>query len=123
MRAVKWLLGSALALVVIIGIALFVITSSIDPNDYKGEMAEAIKKETDLDLQIANINWSLFPWLGFDVSGITLTHPVEGELAKVGQVELSVKFLPLLRSQVEVARVELIETSISVISHFPDVAA
>jgi AsmA protein len=96
------LLGSLVGLVVIAAIVLPLI---IDPNDYKGRIADAVREQTGRELVIeGDIGLSVFPWLGFDIGATRLGNaPGFGDqpFAEIGAVQARLKLLPLLSREVE----------------------
>lgn len=102
------LIGSLVVLVVIAALALPRI---IDPNNYRDTIAEFVKKETGRDLVIAGeIGWSVFPWLGVEVSDARLSNaPGFGAepFAQVSQVQVRVRLLPLLRKELDMSTLVL----------------
>ena len=100
--------GVLLLLVVAIAVALPFI---IDPNDYKPEIARAVKQHTGRALTLkGDIKLSLFPWLGLDLGETRLSNAHgfgNKPFVSVNRVGIKVKLLPLLRSQVVVDKVIL----------------
>ncbi|MFN2339045.1 MAG: AsmA family protein [Gammaproteobacteria bacterium] len=96
------LLGSLVGLLVIAAIVLPLI---IDPNDYKGRIADAVREQTGRELVIeGDIGLSVFPWLGFEIGATRLGNaPGFGDqpFAEIGAVQARLKLLPLLRQEVE----------------------
>ncbi|MGK2913055.1 MAG: AsmA family protein [Porticoccaceae bacterium] len=65
--AIKWILGSIVAVIVVAIGAGIIATLMIDPNQYKPELA-AIAARNDIDLKIpGNLSWHWFPQLAVDV--------------------------------------------------------
>ncbi len=111
MKLLKWLLlGILLLLVVAIGSVAFLV-ATIDPNDYKPQIAEQVKKATGRNLDIAgDIEWSIFPWLGLDLGRTTLSNPPGFSspiFAGVDQVQVHVALKPLLKKRVETKKIQL----------------
>ena len=91
MKILKWVgLGIAAALVIILG-GIVYVTTILDPNDYIDDITQIIKIETNIDLDIGQVNWSFFPWLGISVEEVSATHPDAVALVKVKQLELRLK--------------------------------
>jgi AsmA protein len=64
MRALKIVFIVFCTLVVLIGGLLTAAVFLINPNDYKDEIAAAVKKQTGRELAIqGDISLSVFPWL------------------------------------------------------------
>jgi AsmA protein len=100
----------ALAAALIIALAL-VLPFIINPNDFKGRIAEAVQENTGRTLNIdGDISLSVFPWLGLEIGPTRLSNaPGFGDqpMASIQQVQVRVKLLPLLHKQVEMDTVRL----------------
>ncbi|CAN0188057.1 unnamed protein product, partial [Phaeothamnion confervicola] len=96
--------------------AVFVIASSIDPNQYKPQIVEAAKKATGRDLVLkGDIKLSVGLSPSFGISEVSFGNAAWGsrpEMVKVGRFEVQVALLPLLSKQVEVKRLVLLDTDI-----------
>jgi AsmA protein len=105
-KLLKWILGIVVGLVVLIALAAVVLPMVIDPNDYKGQIVAAVKKQTGRDLEIADpLKLSVFPWLGIETGGVTFGNaPGFGKqpFAQVRKLGVRVKLMPLLSRRVEV---------------------
>ena len=116
MRIVKWLAIGLVGLIVIAVGAVFVIASSIDPNQYKPQIVEAAKKATGRDLILkGDIKLSLGLSPSFGISEVSFSNAAWGsrpEMVKVGRFDVQVALLPLLSKQVEVKRLVLLDTDI-----------
>jgi AsmA protein len=93
-------------LIVVLAITAVVITLVyINPNDYKGSIANKIKEETGRDISIdGDINLTYYPWLGLDVAGITVANAKgfgDKPFLSTKKINARVKLLPLLRKEVE----------------------
>lgn len=102
----KWVLGIIGCLVILIILALVLVTSFINPNDYKGRIETAIHDKTGLYLNIGgDIKWTLFPSIGLSVSSINVKDQQKQPLATFQQAQLSLKLLPLIFKKVEMNKV------------------
>lgn len=107
-KLVAWLLA---ALVITVVAAAIIIPLVIDPNDYRDEISAAVKKQTGRELNIeGEIKLSLFPWLGVRLGAMQLSN-AEGfgpaPFARIGEADVRVKLLPLLRREVEMEKIVL----------------
>jgi len=111
MRIAK-ILGGLVGIVVLLLIAiLFTIWALVNPNDYKGRIAAAVKESTGRELTLSgDIKLSVFPWVALELGPASLSNLAgfgsEPFLA-FNHAAVRVKLLPLLHEQLEVARVEL----------------
>ena len=102
LRILLILLGSLIGLLVI---AALVLPLLIDPNDYKGRIADAVREQTGRELVIeGDIGLSVFPWLGFDIGATRLGNAAgfgDQPFAEIGAVQARLRLLPLLRQELE----------------------
>jgi len=107
-KIVLTLLAVAVGLVLVLAIALPFL---VDPNDYKDEIATAVNEKTGRTLAIdGDIGLSVFPWLGLDIGATRLSNAAgfgEQPMARMKQVQVRVKLLPLLRKELEMDTVRL----------------
>src|SRR5680860_463475 len=115
-KILKWLLAVLGVIVLLLIIAAVVLPLTFDPNDYKEEIQKVVKQETGRDMTIAgDIGWTVFPWLGLEVSDITIGNRQgfgNDPMLKVGQAGASVKIMPLFRKQIEIGKVSLKDVSV-----------
>ncbi|MEH8119262.1 AsmA family protein [Aeromonas allosaccharophila] len=101
------LLGLAVAAVV----AIVALVSLIDPNQFKPQLAEQVRKSTGRELVMAGeIDWRFWPSLGLSLEQVALRNPdgfAEPDLVRFEQGEASVALLPLLSHRLEVGKVTL----------------
>ncbi len=74
-KAVKFGLigiGAAIALFVI---AAVILVTTVDPNEYKSEIAQAVKDNTGGTPFDGDISFNFFPWLGLEVGQCTRQRP------------------------------------------------
>ena len=107
----KFILWTLLLLVGLVVAAVVVLPLIIDPNDYKPEIAAAVKEQTGRDLEIeGDIALSVFPWLGLDIGPTRLSNAEgfkEPYMARMDAVQVRIKLVPLLSKQLEVDKVRL----------------
>lgn len=101
------LLGLALAAVV----AIAALVSLIDPNQFKPQLAEQVRKSTGRDLVMeGDIGWRFWPSLGLSLEKVQLRNPAgfaEPDLLRFAQGDASVALLPLLSHKLEIGKVTL----------------
>jgi AsmA protein len=102
------LLGTVVVFTVLLAAILPLV---IDPNDYKDEIIQAVKKKTGRDFSIeGNIELSIFPWLGVEVGTAELGNaPGFGKtpFAQIASAGIRIKVAPLLRREVVVDTVHM----------------
>ena len=111
MKWLKRILILLLALLILAGATAAYLVATFDPNDHKDRISAAVKEQTGRDLVIeGDIGLSIFPWLALTL-GETWLSNAEGfsdePFARIGEVELSVALMPLLRRELQVERVHL----------------
>lgn len=110
---------AALVLLVIAGAVIFV--STFDPNAHKAQITEAVKKATGRDLVVGGqIKVSVFPWLGAEVGGVSLSNAKgfgDKPMVQVGSAQVRLKLLPLLSGSLELGRVTLENLSLNLARH------
>ncbi len=117
MKVLKWaLVGLLLFIVVAVGGALTLV-ATLDPNDYKPQIAAQVKKATGRNLIIAgDISWSFFPWVGLNIGKTTLSN-AEGfgnePFAQFDAVGVKVALLPLLKKQIKAKKIEALGVSLN----------
>ncbi|MBU6420897.1 MAG: AsmA family protein [Gammaproteobacteria bacterium] len=98
-------------IIAVIVILIIVLPFVINPNDFKPQIAKAVKDKTGRDLSIpGDIKLSIFPWLGAEIGPMALSNaPGFGNtpFASINETDVHVKFWPLLRGKIEVGNVKL----------------
>ena len=113
MRIAKFVLIGVGAIVVLLVVAIAIVASTFDPNDYKGVAANAFTARTGRALKVdEDLRLTYFPWLALETGGVTIGSAADfgGEaqpFATVQRIAARVKLLPLLSRRVEVGTVEL----------------
>jgi AsmA protein len=100
----RLLIGIPVFIVVLIVAAGVILGVFIDPNDYRDRIEQAARDSAGIELKInGTIDWSVFPWLGLEVTDINMRYPEQPQLAQLERAQLSVKLLPLLGANVEMS--------------------
>ena len=111
MKAIGKILGLVFLglLLIIVGLG-FALTHLFDPNDYKDEIQQLARDKANLELQLkGDIGWSLFPWLGLELTEATLASAdtPDKPFADVRLLGLSVRVLPLLYKEVQMSDIRV----------------
>ncbi|CAM3350326.1 AsmA family protein [Shewanella violacea] len=108
MKIVKWFF--IVLLLMFASLAAY-LTLVFDPNDFKPEIVDAVKKQTGRDLIIAkDLSWTFFPSIGIELGDISLSNPKgfdNASMLEVKKIVAEVELLPLFRKQVEIAQLNL----------------
>jgi AsmA protein len=109
MKIVKYTVLSLVALLVLVGAVLAYVAATFDPNQYKPQIVEAVKKKTQRTLTLAgDIKLAFFPSIGARLGKAALSERAGNkEFAAVQDVRVAVKLLPLLSQQVVVDAIEV----------------
>lgn len=87
------------------------LTLIFDPNDFKPEIVNAVKKQTGRDLIITkDLTWTFFPSIGIELGDISLSNPKgfdNDSMLKVKKIVAEVELIPLFSKQVEIAQLNL----------------
>ena len=110
-KPVKIILSIIAAMAFLIVIAIFTLSFFIDPNNFKPEIAAAVKDKTGRDLTLTgDLKLSIFPWLGISTGKVTLGNATgfqDQPFATLEESDINVKLLPLLTKKIEVSRIVL----------------
>jgi AsmA protein len=105
-RLVKWLAIVVVALLVIAVVGVVVVANVINWNDYKPQIAEAVKDATGRALRIdGDIKISMWPDLDFNVSGIRFANApgaTPADMVSVGNAAGRVAIWPLLKRELDI---------------------
>ncbi|MFM5617891.1 AsmA family protein [Aeromonas veronii] len=100
-----------LGIAVVALLATVTLISLIDPNQFKPQLAEQVRKSTGRELVMAGeIDWRFWPSLGLSLEKVALRNPAgfaEPDLVRFEQGEASVALLPLLSHRLEIGKVRL----------------
>ncbi|WP_298943031.1 AsmA family protein [uncultured Psychromonas sp.] len=107
----KLFLKLAAALIVLLILTVVIVINVVDPNDYKQQIQEQVKKNINRDLVITGeLDWSLYPLLGLKSGQVTLYNNPEFEektFLNVQNASISINVLPLISGQIEVGEIIL----------------
>ena len=116
MKFIKWLVIGLITLVVVVGIAIAVVLSTLDLNEYRDDIQAEAKKATGRDLTIGgpiDLAVSLTPALVLsDVSFANMAGGSRPEMVSLKRLEVEVDLMPLLQKQIKVNRIILLEPDI-----------
>ncbi|WP_455203566.1 AsmA family protein [Kaarinaea lacus] len=102
---------SIVIVVLIVVLVPIVLLMTVDVNQYKGVIAEAVKKQTGRDLQLqGDIQKSFFPWLGVELGAMQLSNAEgfgEAPFTSIEKAQIKIELLPLLKKQLVVDNIVL----------------
>lgn len=119
MRWFKRIAIGAAVLLAVAAIGLTALVVLVDPNHYKGPVADAVKKRYDRTLRIdGNVRFSVFPNLGVEIEKLSLSEPRSTQIfAAVDTARVSVAVLPLLSGRIVVDRVRVVGLKANVVRY------
>ncbi len=112
----KWVLMIAAGLMIASFVSVYVILSRYDLNQFKPQIAQAVKDATGRELTLEgdiHLQFGLTPVLA--VENVTFQNAPWGsrpELARIKHFEVNVALIPLLRGTIEIKRFVLVEPDI-----------
>jgi AsmA protein len=110
-KPLKIILSVIAAVVLLLVITVCTVPLFIDPNNYKPEIAAAVKDRTGRDLILeGELKLSIFPWLGISTGKMTLGNAAgfqDQPFATLEDSNIKFKLLPLLTKKVEISRIVL----------------
>jgi AsmA protein len=111
MTRLRFLAVLAVGIVALMGAALVVVWLNVNPNNYKGRIAAAVRQSTGRELKLAgDIKLSVFPWVALELGPASLGNPPgfgDEPFVSLMHASVRVKLLPLLRKRLEVGRIEI----------------
>lgn len=117
MKFIKWFL--AILVTLIVAVALY-LTVFFDPNDFKPEIVNAVKKQTGRELVIGeDLSWTFFPTIGINLGGISLSNPdgfMPKAMLEVNKAVAEVELMPLFSKQIEIAQLSLDGAKINLVT-------
>lgn len=107
----KTIVSTIAAIALLLIAAVCILPFVFDPNDFKPEIAAAVKEKTGRELVLdGDLKLSLFPWIGVSTGKIALNNAPEFQdrpFATIEEGDVKVRLLPLLSKKVEVSRITL----------------
>ncbi|HEY8096229.1 MAG TPA: AsmA family protein, partial [Methylobacter sp.] len=107
----KIILATIGAMVLLLAAAVCILPFIIDPNDFKPDIAAAVKDKTGRELVLdGDLKLSLFPWIGISTGKLVLSNAPgfqDQPFATLEESDIKVLLLPLLSKKIEVSRMAL----------------
>jgi len=108
MKAIKWIIGIVVGLVVLVIALLLIVPQFIDIQKYKPEIEKQAEQATGRPFSIGgDLRLSLFPWAMIGLSDLHLGNPPgykEKDLLYVKSFDVELKLIPLISRDVQVKR-------------------
>lgn len=110
-KFIKLLLGITVLIGLLLGVVVLGAVLFFDPNDHKDRIIAMVEKETGRQLKLeGDIKLSYYPWLGIEVSGVTLGNAKgfgDAPFFHADAMALRIKIMPLLKKQYELDTLRL----------------
>ena len=110
-KLIKLLLGATILVGLLFGVVVLAAVLYFDPNDHKDRIIAKVEKETGRQLKLeGDIKLSYYPWLGLEISGVTLGNAEgfgDAPFIHADVVALRIKTMPLLNKQYELDTLKL----------------
>lgn len=108
----------ATVIVVIVIVAILTLPQLVDINKYSGQIQAQLQQRLNRQVQLGTMSLSIFP-LGVEVKDVAIgDDPSFGSkvpFAQVGELDVSIALLPLMRKNIEVDNLELKQAKIELI--------
>ena len=101
-KPIKLLLAVLGTLLVLVAAAIVALPFLFDPNDFRAQLGEAVKKETGREFKVGEIRLAVFPWLRVQIADAELGNAAgfgPEPMLRVQSADVGVKLLPLLREK------------------------
>ena len=110
-KIIRLVLYTLIAIIVIAFVAFVGLVLFVNPNDFKPQISQAVYEKTGRTLTLGgDISWSFYPWATLAVANAELSNPKDfeqGNLAKIKQVKIGIKLLPLLHKKLVIDKLYL----------------
>ncbi len=110
-KLIKLLLGTTILIGLLFGVLVLAAVMYFDPNDHKDRIIAKVEEETGRQLKLeGDIKLSYYPWLGLEVSGVTLGNAEgfgDAPFIHADVVALRIKTMPLFKKQYELDTLKL----------------
>lgn len=115
-RILKWVIGSLVSLIFLVGLVIFLLVSFIDLNSLKPRIETLAKEKAAIDLRIlGELSWSFYPYLGIELGELQirpLATPDAPALASIQKAAAGVAITPLLKGEIKIKQIHLIQPEI-----------
>lgn len=104
MKLLKTILFVVIAIIVVLIAAIAYIASTFNPNDYKQQVIDLVKKEKQRDLKLdGDISLTFWPKVGANLGKIAISEQNSADLfASVESAKVALSVMPLLKKQLVV---------------------
>lgn len=106
---VKGIVYAVLALVGVVALALVLLVTLVNPNDYREDISRIAKDAAGVELKLGgDLSWRFYPVLGFGASAVELAlQSGQPTLVKIREMAVGVRILPLLSGKIEIDALDI----------------
>lgn len=106
---VKGIVYAVLGLAALVILAVVLLVTLVDPNDYRDEISRIARDKAGVELALGgDLSWRFYPVLGFGAADVGLAMgPDQPQLMQIGELAVGVRLLPLLSSRIEVDALDI----------------
>lgn len=106
---VKGIAYTVLTVVGVVALALVLLVTLVDPNDYREDISRIAKDTAGVELKLGGeLSWRFYPVLGFGASQVGLAlQSGQPELVNIGDMAVGIKILPLLSKKIEIDALDI----------------
>ena len=110
-KMIKKIIKILAVLLVLLILAALIVPQFIDLRRFTPAVAKLVKEQTGRDIRFdGEIKLSIFPWIKVTANDVALSNAngfAPDDMFSAGRLAVSVKFLPLLKRQIEIGNVEV----------------
>jgi len=107
-------------IIALIVASLIALIQLINPNDYKEHIQKLANDKANINLNInGDINWSFYPYLGFNINDTDITDATtnyqDKPLAKFNKIGINLELLPLFSKQLNISNIYIDSLNVNII--------
>ena len=112
-KRIIWITLLLIGVPLLMAAIAIVVLTQINPNTYKDRVTQTISQQMGLVVNIEQISWSFFPWLGMQAQGISLQNPQLAandparQLLQMQKADIKIKVMPLFSGNVQIGTLRL----------------
>jgi len=119
-KTIKLISAIVILIILLFTTTIIILTHVVNPNDYKQQIDKYVFEKTGRHIAVGNVGWSFMPWLGVDLKNVTLANTSgfnNPNLAKIGEIKIKVRFLPLLTGSARLGKIVVKNAHINLITN------
>ncbi len=106
---VKGIAYTLMAVVGVVALAVVLLVTLVDPNDYREDISRVAMDTAGIELKLGgDLSWRFYPVLGFGANQVGLAlQSGQPELVNIGEMAVGIKILPLLSKKLEIDALDI----------------